>query len=131
LTWLTGSDWLPALPEAVTRRSSTRIAIRVIRFTAPFAGQCSAARIHLPDWVVCDTIANGSRRTTGLRGIHGGPILRFEKRFPGNRQGSGKSTVALLGEVTRMGCYTLRLLRPARPGKIWSETGFLNRAEPK
>lgn len=124
-------DWLPARPEAVTRRSSTRPLIRVVRFTAPFAQQCGRAGIDLPDWVGCDTIANGSRRPTGRRGVHGGAIVRFEKIFPGARQGSGKSTVAVLGEVTPLVCYALRLLRPARPGKIWADSGFLNRAGPK
>ena len=100
-------DWLPARPEAVTRRSSTCIAIRVIRFTAPFARRCGPAGIDLPDWVGCDTIANGCRSPTGRRGIHGGEVVRFEKGFPSALQGARKTTVAVLGEVTPQGCYCL------------------------
>jgi hypothetical protein len=85
----------------------------------------------MPDWVVCDTIANGSRRPTECSGIHGGAVVLFEKRFADPRPGARKATVAVLGEVTPQGCYALRLVRPGRPGKIWAKSGFLNRAGPK
>jgi hypothetical protein len=67
----------------------------------------------------------------GRTGVHGGDIVRFEKRFSAARPGTRAATVAVLGEITPEGCYALRLVRPARPGKNWAEPGFLNRADPK
>jgi hypothetical protein len=126
----------PAPTEAVSPRNAASPAVLVIRFTRRIARQCAAKGSRLPDWVVCDAIANGSRQPTGRRGDLGGAVFRFEKAFPRQMRpkaprGARLRTVAVLGEVTRDGCLALRLLVPGRQGKIRNEPGFLNRAGPK
>jgi hypothetical protein len=95
-----------------------------------------AGDTRLLEWVVCDTIANGSRRSMGRRGAGGGAVVRFERTFPlvfrGEiPPGARKATVAVLAELARDGCVALRLLAPAGGAKIWNELGFLNRAGSK
>jgi hypothetical protein len=83
---------------------------------------------RIPDWVVCDTIANGVRRRTRHRGSRGGTVIRFERTFTG-AAGEASATIRVLGELTRGGCFALELLSPARiPEEIWDNSGFLNRA---
>lgn len=96
--------------------------IRVIRFTRRIARQCSIGGMRVPDWVVCDAIANGTRRLTRRRGCFGCPVFRFERSYPLElRQKAGpgafRGTVAVLGEVTRRGCFALRLVAPVKGGK--------------
>jgi hypothetical protein len=105
--------------------------IGVIRFTRRIARQCSRKGSRIPDWVVCDTIANGARRRRVRRETRGGTVVWFEKAFPGH-SGKAPVTVRVLGELTRGGCFALQLLLPARiPRKIWDDSGFLNRAGSK
>jgi hypothetical protein len=106
----------------------------VIRFTRRIARQCARSRPAVPDWVVCDTIANGRRRRSGRRGTRGGAIVLFARAYPGGRgtkMGSA-ATVRVLGEVTEKACFALQLLSPpADAGKIWDNSGFLNRTGSK
>jgi hypothetical protein len=105
--------------------------VGVIRFTRRIARQCSKRGSRIPDWVVCDAIANGSRRRTGRRGVHGGTIVRFERTFPGDPN-VGEANVQVLGELTRDGCFALQLLFRARVRKkIWDNSGLLNRSGSK
>jgi len=93
-----------------------RTAITVIRFSRRVARQCSAANSRLPDWLVCDTIANGARFATGLRGPGGGGVVRFERTFgPGLR--GALPTVRVLAEVAGGSCVALRLLPASGRGK--------------
>jgi len=121
----------------VTRTNSEKPAIRVIRFTRQIARQCSPVDGRLADWAVCDTIASGSRRPLGRRGVRGGAIVRFEKSFsdaaPGRTPpGARAATVAVLGELVGNRCTALRLLSPAAGrSKIWADLGFFNRAGSK
>lgn len=118
-------------PEAVTQPLFDRTEIGVIRFTRRIARQCFQNRPRIPDWVVCDTIANGTRRRVVRRGTRGGTVIRFERTFSG-AAGKAKITLRVLGELTRGGCFALQLLLPARiPRKIWDDSGFLNRAGSK
>lgn len=105
--------------------------ISVIRFTRRLTGQCPRQRSRLFDWVVCDTIVNGARFRVGRRGTRRGIVVRFERTFPGARPDQD-AIVQVLGELTRGGCFALQLLLPARnAGKIWDNSGFLNRAGSK
>jgi len=107
------------------------MAIRVIRFTRRIAVQCASGGARGPDHVVCDTIVNGSRRPTGMRGRLGGAIVLFEKAFPGTGRDAADTRIAVLCEVTSRCCFALRL-KPGIPAeKIWAALGFLNRAQPK
>jgi hypothetical protein len=120
----------------VNLRTAAPSAIRVIRFTRRIALQCMAGDSRLLEWAVCDTIANGSRRSMGRRGAGGGAIVRFERTFTlaANGEihpGARKAKVAVVGELARDGCVALRLLVPAGGAKIWNELGFLNRAGSK
>ncbi|HEY4988531.1 MAG TPA: hypothetical protein VII09_01935, partial [Opitutaceae bacterium] len=105
--------------------------VGVIRFTRRIARQCARGQPPIPDWVVCDAIANGRRRRAGRQGTRGGVIFLFTKAYPdgcGSRKSSG-ATVRVLGEVMGKACFALQLLSPpADPGKIWDNSGFLNRA---
>jgi hypothetical protein len=121
-------------PQTVTRRAPEETAIRVIRFAGRIARQCPRRSGRLADWVVCDTIANGSRLPSGRRGEAGGPIVRFERTYAsGKARGGGRAvTVAVLGQLARHSCTALRLLSPATDrSKIWKDLGFLNRAVSK
>jgi hypothetical protein len=114
----------------VTRPLFDKATIGVIRFTRRIARQCSRAGSRVPDWVVCDTIANGSRLRVGRRGTRGGTVIRFERTYRGGRVGVG-TAVVVLGELTRDGCHALQLLSPRRTRrKIWDSSGLLNRAYP-
>jgi hypothetical protein len=100
-------------------------AIRTIRFTRRLAAQCRSRTVGLPEWVVCDTIANGTREAVGRRGAEGGWLFRFEKTYPAAR-------VRVLGEMTPQGCFAVALLSPAKGrGKNWEDSRFLNRTGPK
>jgi hypothetical protein len=108
-----------------------RTDVGVIRFTRRIASQCSCDARQIPDWVVCDTIANGLRRRVARRGTRGGTVVRFERTFSG-ASGDAEIIVRVLGELTRKGCFALQLHLPARiPKKIWKDSGFLNRAGSK
>ena len=117
------------------RRDHPGPAIRLIRFTRLLARQCAAGDARLAEWAVCDTIANGSRWTTGRRGAGGGPIIRFERTFARaavlRMARRARDRVAVLGELVRHGCVALRLLAPAPGARIWGDAGFLNRAGSK
>ena len=81
----------------------------------------------MPDWAVCDTIANGSRMPERRRGIRGGTIERFRRTYPldgrgESRPGSFRGEVEVLCELTPRGCFALRLLSPAKGGK---KTGMI------
>jgi hypothetical protein len=85
----------------------------------------------VPDWVVCDTIANGSRHPVRPRGARGGRVTWFEKSFPGGPD-EAAVTVRVLGEVTRNACFAVRLIAPLPPReKNWDNSRFLNRAASK
>jgi hypothetical protein len=115
-------------PAAVPSLPRHEPAIRDIRFTRRIARQCSLGGSRVPEWAVCDTIANGSRTRTPLRGAHGGRVLRFERSYP--LEGGGaylprgfRGRIVVLGERTRRGCLALRILFPAlggrKSGMIW------------
>jgi hypothetical protein len=100
-------------------------AIHTIRFTRRLAAQCRSRTVGLPEWVVCDTIANGAREPVGRRGAEGGWLFRFEKTYPAAR-------VRVLGEMTAQGCFAVALLSPANHrGRNWEESRFLNRTASK
>lgn len=123
--------WLRPHPGPVSPPLFDKANPGVIRFTRRIARQCSPGGSRIPDWVVCDTIANGSRHRAGRRGARGGTIIRFERAFPGGPRGAA-TTVQVLGELTRDGCVALQLLFPGRiRRKIWDESGFLNRSGSK
>jgi hypothetical protein len=112
--------------------------IRFIRFTRRIARECSAGNRRLAELAVCDTIANGTRLSTGRRGTRGGAIIRFERDFsPAPRAKrcplrARKATVAVLAELVPHGCVALRLISTAPGRRInWNDLGFLNRAGAK
>jgi hypothetical protein len=114
-------------PASVSRRTHPEPAIRDIRFTRRIARQCSPNGLRVPDWVVCDAIANGSRSPAGLRGARGGKVIRFERTYPAGGPGDAlpgafRGRVEVLCEVTRRCCFALRLLAPAKGGK---KTGLI------
>jgi hypothetical protein len=109
----------PTLPGPLSK--TRRTDITVIRFSRHLARQCAAVGSRLPDRIVCDTIANGSRFATGRRGPGAGAVFRFERTFgPGltgvGRPGAGP-TVRVLAEVAGGGCVALRLLPGSGLGK--------------
>jgi len=109
-------------PVDVSLPSHPKTEIRVIRFTRRIARQCTLGLARVPEWAVCDTIVNGSRRLTRRRGDFGGPVIRFQRSYPLEMHGKApagafRGTVTVLGELTRRGCFALRLLAPARGGK--------------
>ena len=109
----------------MSRSLPTPPAVLVIRFTRRIARECGPQGSRLPDWVVCDTIANGTREAVGRRGAEGGWLFRFEKTYPAAR-------VRVLGEMTPQGCFAVALLSLAKGrGKNWEDSRFLNRAVPK
>lgn len=58
-------------------------------------------------------------------------VFRFERTYLGVRGGPA-TTVRVLGELTRDGCFALQLLFQSRiRGKIWEESGFFNRTGSK
>jgi hypothetical protein len=108
----------------------------VIRFTPQIARQCGPPAASFPDWVVCDTISNGSRRPLRRPGPHGGTVVRFTRTFaPASTTGATsrpRITVRVLGEMTPQGCFALRILASARTtAELWSPSGFFNRPFPK
>jgi hypothetical protein len=113
-------------------RPPGRPAIGIIRFTRRMAAQCFPAGLGPPDWVVCDTIANGEREPVGRRGPQGGPLVRFVRTFPERDPSRPATTVRVLGEMTRNGCFAVALLSPAAvPGKNWEDCRFFNRSASK
>jgi hypothetical protein len=113
-----------------------RTAISVIRFTRRIALQCHPHGPCFPDWVVCDTIANGSRQTLGRTGKRGGKVVRFEKTFaPAALGGTADQpgvTVRVLGEMTPDGCFALQVLAPGKTRRKMSDRpGFFNRSSSK
>jgi hypothetical protein len=91
--------------------------IRDVRFTERIARQCARRGRRLFDKVVCDAIANGSRRVVEPRGPGGGPVILFERPLPAGHGGAARGTVRVLGEVTGTGCVALLLLSPLPPAK--------------
>jgi hypothetical protein len=121
----------------VSRSLPTPPAVLVIRFTRRIARECGPQGSRLPDWVVCDTIANGRRHPLAGTGSRGGRIVRFERAYPADPRvrrtfGGPPWTLAVLGELTPDGCFALRLARPRGPvEKNRNEVGFLHRAGAK
>jgi hypothetical protein len=108
----------------------------VIRFTPEMARQCGSPGSSFPDWVVCDTISNGSRRPLLRPGPRGGTVVRFTKTFARASTTGATSrrriTVRVLGEMTPQGCFALRILASAKTcAELWSPPGFFNRPYPK
>lgn len=105
----------------MSKPKARHTAITVIRFSRFIARQCSAGGSPVPDWVVCDTIANGERFPTRRRGPCGGAVVRFERTFgPGAPEGSRRASgpaVRVLAEVDGGACVALRLLLGAGSGK--------------
>ena len=128
---------VPWRPAAVPSRPRHEPAICDIRFTRRIARQCSRSGVEVPEWAVCDAIANGARTDTGRRGSLGGPVVRFERTYPLNLRGLApagafRGRVVVLGELFRRGCFALQLLSPARAREeIREDLGFLNRAGTK
>jgi len=112
----------------MARTRAPRPIVRLIRFTELVARQCALGDARLAERLVCDAIANGSRRRTGRRGPGGGPLVRFEGR-PG--PAAGGAPVAVLGELAAPACVALRILRPLPAAGIWAGPGFLNRSHSK
>jgi len=111
-------------------------AIRIIRFSRRVAERCRAPGAALPDWVVCDAIANGTREAVGRRGTRGGVLIRFEKTFaPAVAAGvlvAPSLRVRVLAEITPRECLALQVLAPAvRRQRISEFRGFLHRPGPK
>jgi len=111
-------------------------AIRVIRFSRRVADRCRAPGAVLPDWVVCDAIANGAREAIGRRGAQGGILVRFEKSFSAAVAAGVLVAPALkvrvLAEITPRECLALQILAPAVGRQKISEfRGFLHRSGPK
>ena len=117
-------------PASVTRRSHPEPAIRDIRFTPRITRQCAAHGGRLPEWVVCDTIANGTRAIVEPIGIRGGKIVLFKRKYPADMPGNAlpngfRGEVAVLGEVTWQCCFALLLLKPLkRPKKTRENWDF-------
>jgi hypothetical protein len=114
-------------PAAVPSRPRHEPAIRDIRFTRRIARQSSRWGVKVPEWVVCDTIANGSRKNTRQKGALGGSVIRFERSYPLELQGMAspgpfRGRVVVLGELIRQVCFALRLLSPTKGGK---KTGMI------
>jgi hypothetical protein len=112
------------------RRIPAKPAIRDIRFTRRIARQCARGDPVVPDWAVCDAIANGTMQPTGWRGSRGGAIVRFERtlRLPGPggpAPGPRPTTVAVAAELVPSGCIALHLLAPLGVrGKISDQSDF-------
>jgi hypothetical protein len=115
-------------PAAVIRRPHPEPAIRDIRFTTRIARQCAGRRGCVPERVVCDTIANGTRTIVEPVGARGGKIVLFKRNYsadmPGNASPNGfRGEVVVLGELTWQCCFALLLVKPLkRPKKtreIW------------
>jgi hypothetical protein len=116
--------------------SVERLAVRVIRFSPLVALQCGQKGRRIPDWAVCDTIANGARHATGRRGEQGGRIVRFEKTYIRTRKSAGRSPsfvrVCVLAELTPKACLALAIQSPPQLApKIWDQLGFFIRAGSK
>lgn len=86
--------------------------IRTVQVTRTLALQCPAGSAGVFDWMVCDTIANGTRRGTRRRGPSGGPVFRFERTLPAAFGVPG--VFAVLGEVRADACLALCLAPPRR-----------------
>ena len=98
------------------------MAICVIRFTRRIARQCHPHEPCFPEWVICDTIANGSRRPLGRPS---GKVIRFERTY-------ASATVRVLGRLTPEGCLALQVLAPATTRrKMCGQPGFFIRPSPK
>jgi hypothetical protein len=107
--------------------------ISVIRFTPEITLQCHPHGPCFPDWVVCDTIASGSRRPSSLPGERGGTVVQFMKTFAPSSASAATGrrgiTVRVLAEMTPRGCYALRVLAAtATCRELWRPLGFFNRA---
>jgi len=110
---------MPARPHPIP-------VIRTIRFSRGVAARSA----ELPDWVLCDAIANGRREVLGTRGAHGGALIRFERAFAQRINGLKlpEIRVRVLAEVTRRECVALRVLAPAAGRRKNSDLpGFLHR----
>jgi hypothetical protein len=72
--------------------------------------------------MICDTIANGSRRPVGRPGAS---VVRFERTY-------ATATVRVLGKLTPEGCLALQVLAPATTRrKMCGQQGFFIRPSPK
>jgi hypothetical protein len=109
-------------PAAVTRRPHPEPAIRDIRFTPRITRQCAAYGGRVPEWVVCDTIANGMRTIVEPVGAHGGKIVLFERNYTADMPviaspNGFRGKVVVLGELTWQCCFALLLLKPLKRPK--------------
>jgi hypothetical protein len=95
--------------------------VRTIRFSRRVEDACAPAG-PLPEWAVCDAIANGDRKQLQGRGPSGGKLLRFRRAYPGARTG-GPALVVVLGEVDGGCCLALQA-SVRRPGKICAGPDF-------
>ncbi len=94
--------------------------IRVIHFTDLVSRQCSRSGRRDADRLVCDAIANGSRRMVEPRGALGGPVILFEGAAAGAGRGlkRGRSQrIRVLGELTQDGCVALLLVSRLKRAK--------------
>jgi hypothetical protein len=101
----------------VTRRPPPEPAIRDIHFGPFIARQCAREGCQVPEWLVCDTIANGTRRVVEESGAHGGKVVLFTRDYADivleNAPPSPfRGEVTVLGELTWHCCFALMLLKP-------------------
>jgi hypothetical protein len=113
----------------VPEDTKPRTPITVIRFTRRMALQCAGPGPGIPDWVICEAVARGTRRARPGRPGREGRLFRFEARFA---TGGPGVAVLVLGRVLGRECVALELLAPRPPAeKNWGRSGFLNRSVPK
>jgi hypothetical protein len=98
--------------------------ITVIQFSRRLARQCRARGRHVPDWVVCDAIVNGSRRRMPGKGAR----YLFERAYTAR---SRLLVVRVLGTVKGPTCLATGLAAPVPGDKNFETIGFLNRSVSK
>ncbi len=96
--------------------------VRSILFSRELAGQCPAGGSGVFDWMVCDTVANGSRRLAEGLGPAGGPLTCFERALPPSFGVEGLFCV--IGELSGDTCLALSLGPAAAPKKLAPPTLF-------
>lgn len=102
--------------RAVRQAPAPKDPIRVIHFTDLVSRQCSRSGRRDADRLVCDAIANGSRRTVEPRGARGGPVILFEGAGRGLKRGCSQR-IRVLGELTQGGCVALLLVSRLKRAK--------------
>jgi len=99
-----------------------------IRFSRSVADRCRRPGAELPDWLVCDAIANGRRERRGR-----GAWIRCERAYPAAEgQNLPEIRVCVWVEPGRREWVARRILAP-RPAdqKNSAAGGFLHRPGPK